>query len=57
VALISSARIDLDRAYVQAFRDGRTPDDPRIGPSASYGSDWLPAVYEWQVQQLAARTT
>lgn len=47
------ARIELDRAYVQALRDGHVPDDPRIGPSATFGKDWLPAVYEWQRQQLA----
>jgi glyoxylase-like metal-dependent hydrolase (beta-lactamase superfamily II) len=49
------ARIDLDRAYVQALRDSRTPDDPRIGPTATYGKDWLPAVYEWQRDQLAKK--
>ncbi|TFV64914.1 UNVERIFIED_ORG: MBL fold metallo-hydrolase [Bacillus sp. AZ43] len=48
------ARIDLDRAYVHALRDGRVPDDPRIGPSATYGQDWLPSVYEFQVQRLAS---
>jgi glyoxylase-like metal-dependent hydrolase (beta-lactamase superfamily II) len=47
------ARINQDRAYVQALRHGDTPDDPRIGPSATFGKDWLPAVYEWQHQQLA----
>lgn len=47
-------RIDLDRAYVQALRDGRDPDDPRVGPSAPL--DWLPAVHEWQVQALAERS-
>ncbi|RIQ10836.1 MBL fold metallo-hydrolase [Jiangella rhizosphaerae] len=50
------ARIDQDRAYVHALRDGRAPDDPRIGPSATFGKDWLPAVYEWQRQQLAGRS-
>ena len=45
-------RIELDRAYVQALRDGHAPDDPRIGPLATYGKDWLPGVYEWQRQQL-----
>jgi glyoxylase-like metal-dependent hydrolase (beta-lactamase superfamily II) len=45
-------RIGLDRAYVHALRDGQVPDDPRIGPAATYGSDWLPGVYEWQAQQL-----
>ena len=47
------ARIELDRAYVQALRDGHAPDDPRIGPSATFGNDWLPGVYEWQRQHLA----
>ena len=47
------ARIDHDRAYVQALRDGHAPDDPRIGPSATFGKDWLPALSEWQVRQLA----
>ncbi len=47
------ARIELDRAYVQALRDGQAPDDPRIGPSATFGKEWLPGVYEWQLQQLA----
>lgn len=35
------ARIDRDRAYVLDLREGRAPDDPRIGPSASpAGSGW-----------------
>ena len=29
------ARIEQDRAYVQALRDGGVPDDPRVGPSAT----------------------
>jgi len=49
------ARIELDRAYVQALRDGHAPDDPRIGPSATFGKDWLPGVHEWQLQQLAQK--
>ena len=49
------ARIELDRAYVQALRDGHAPDDPRIGPSATFGKDWLPGVYEWQVEALAKK--
>ncbi len=48
-------RIALDRAYVQALRDGHAPDDPRIGPSATFGYDWLPGVYEWQRQQFEQR--
>jgi glyoxylase-like metal-dependent hydrolase (beta-lactamase superfamily II) len=49
------ARVELDREYVQALRAGHAPDDPRIGPSATFGKDWLPGVYEWQRQQLAQR--
>jgi glyoxylase-like metal-dependent hydrolase (beta-lactamase superfamily II) len=49
------ARIEQDRAYVHALRDGHAPDDPRIGPSATFAKDWLPGVYEWQRQQLAGR--
>ena len=47
------ARIKQDRAYVHALGDGHAPDDPRVGPSATFGKDWLPGVYEWQLQQLA----
>jgi glyoxylase-like metal-dependent hydrolase (beta-lactamase superfamily II) len=46
------ARIALDRAYVEALRDGRVPDDPRVGPSATFGTDWLPGIHEWQAEQL-----
>lgn len=45
------ARINQDRAYVQALRDGGVFDDPRVGPSATL--DWLADVHEWQRQQLA----
>jgi hypothetical protein len=47
------ARIEQDRAYMLALRDGHAPDDPRIGPAATFGKDWLPGVYEWQRQRLA----
>lgn len=47
------ARIEQDRAYVVALRDGGVPDDPRVGPSAPL--DWLPDVHRWQLQQLARR--
>jgi len=46
------ARIELDRAYVQALRDGRDPGDPRLEPSAPNG-EWLPGVHDWQRQQLS----
>jgi glyoxylase-like metal-dependent hydrolase (beta-lactamase superfamily II) len=47
------ARIDQDRAYVQALRDAGVPGDSRVGPSAAY--DWVPGVHERQLQQLARR--
>jgi glyoxylase-like metal-dependent hydrolase (beta-lactamase superfamily II) len=47
------ARIDQDRAYVHALRDAHVPNDPRVGPSATYGKDWLPGVHARQLQQLA----
>jgi len=50
------ARIDQDRAYVHALRDAGVPSDPRIGPSATYGKDWLPGVHERQLQRLAQRS-
>jgi glyoxylase-like metal-dependent hydrolase (beta-lactamase superfamily II) len=47
------ARIEQDRAYVHALRDGGAPGDPRVGPSATY--DWVPGVHERQVHQLVQR--
>jgi glyoxylase-like metal-dependent hydrolase (beta-lactamase superfamily II) len=49
------ARIDQDLAYVHALRDAGVPGDPRVGPSATFGKDWLPGVHERQLQQLARR--
>jgi glyoxylase-like metal-dependent hydrolase (beta-lactamase superfamily II) len=45
-------RIDQDRAYIEALRDRREPDDPRIGSSAKTGWEWLSDVHERQVQSL-----
>ena len=50
------ARIDQDRAYVHALRDAGAPGDPRVGPSATFGKDWLPGVHERQLQRLAQRS-
>jgi glyoxylase-like metal-dependent hydrolase (beta-lactamase superfamily II) len=47
-------RIERDRAYVRALRDGREPDDPRIGPSAAPGWEWVSDLHHGQVQRLAA---
>jgi len=49
------ARIDQDRAYAHALRDAHVPSDPRVGPSATYGKDWLPGVHARQLQRLARR--
>jgi glyoxylase-like metal-dependent hydrolase (beta-lactamase superfamily II) len=49
------ARIELDRAYVQALRDGGVPDDPRVGPSAKPGWEWVSDVHAGQLQQLAKK--
>jgi glyoxylase-like metal-dependent hydrolase (beta-lactamase superfamily II) len=49
------ARIDQDRAYVHALRDGHVPSDPRVGPSAAPGWDWVGGVHERQLQHLAQR--
>jgi glyoxylase-like metal-dependent hydrolase (beta-lactamase superfamily II) len=50
------ARIDQDRAYVHALRDADDLSDPRIGPSAKDGWDWVAGVHERQLQHLAQRS-
>jgi len=47
------ARIELDRAYVLALRDGHAPDDPRIGPSAKPGWEWVSDIHAGQAQSFA----
>ncbi len=49
------ARIEQDRAYLHALRDAGAPGDPRVGPSATFGKNWLPGVHERQLQDLARR--
>jgi len=49
------ARIEQDRAYLHALRDGRAPDDPRIGPSAKDGWGWVAGLHEQQLAWLRAR--
>ncbi len=46
------ARIELDRAYLLALREGRDPDDPRLGPSAKPGWEWVSDIHEGQAQRL-----
>jgi glyoxylase-like metal-dependent hydrolase (beta-lactamase superfamily II) len=49
-------RIERDRAYVLALRDGREPDDPRIGDAAEPGWEWVSGLHQGQVQRLAGKT-
>jgi glyoxylase-like metal-dependent hydrolase (beta-lactamase superfamily II) len=49
-------RIEQDRRYVQALRDSDAVSDPRIGPSAGDGWDWVADVHEGQLQRLAQRS-
>jgi glyoxylase-like metal-dependent hydrolase (beta-lactamase superfamily II) len=50
------ARIDQDRAYVHALRDTHVPGDPRVGPPAAHGWEWVGGVHERQLQGLARRS-
>jgi glyoxylase-like metal-dependent hydrolase (beta-lactamase superfamily II) len=49
-------RIERDRAYVLALRDGHVSNDPRVGPSAKPGWEWVSDVHEGQLQGLAERS-
>ena len=49
------ARIDQDRAYVDALRDAHVPSEPRVGPSAKSGWEWVSDVHAGQLQGLARR--
>ncbi len=49
------ARIEQDRAYVHALRDAQVPDDPRIGPSAKPGWEWVNDIHEGQAKSVAER--
>ena len=48
------ARIDQDRAYVEALRDGREADDPRV-VSPPPGWEWVADIHVGQVASLARR--
>ncbi|MGI8334415.1 MBL fold metallo-hydrolase [Actinomadura scrupuli] len=50
------ARIDQDRAYLHCVRDGRALSDPRVGPSAKPGWEWVSDVHNGQAQRLARRS-
>lgn len=46
-------RIALDRAYVEALRDGREVVDPRYGPDADPDWQWVGFIHESQVAAVA----
>lgn len=46
------ARIEQDRAYVLALRHGHVPADPRVGPSAKPGWEWVRDVHAGQLRRL-----
>jgi glyoxylase-like metal-dependent hydrolase (beta-lactamase superfamily II) len=50
------ARIERDRAYVLALRDAHVLSDPRVGPSAKPGWEWVSDVHNGQAQRLARRS-
>ncbi|MCX4671104.1 MBL fold metallo-hydrolase [Streptomyces sp. NBC_01381] len=47
------ARINQDRAYLHALRDAHVPSDPRLGPSAKPGWEWVNDIHEGQRRRLA----
>jgi glyoxylase-like metal-dependent hydrolase (beta-lactamase superfamily II) len=47
-------RIDDDRTYVAVLGEGRDPHDPRVGPSATYGRDWLPGEHQRQLRFVSS---
>jgi glyoxylase-like metal-dependent hydrolase (beta-lactamase superfamily II) len=50
------ARVEQDRAYVLALRDGHAPSDPRVS-SPRPGWEWVSDVHDGQVQRLVAGGT
>ncbi len=50
------ARIERDRAYVLALREGHGSGDPRVGPSAKPGWEWVSDVHDGQARRLARRS-
>ncbi|GHB07264.1 MBL fold metallo-hydrolase [Streptomyces tendae] len=49
-------RIDQDREYLHALRDGRAPDDPRLGSSVEPGWEWVNDIHEGQAARMARRS-
>ena len=49
------ARIERDRAYLHALRDGVEPDDPRLGPDVPEGWEWVRDIHAAQARGVAQR--
>jgi glyoxylase-like metal-dependent hydrolase (beta-lactamase superfamily II) len=47
------ARIEQDRAYVVCLNEGKDAGDPRVGPEAKPGWEWVSDLHEGQAQRLA----
>lgn len=50
------SRVETDRAYVQELQQGCEPADPRVGPLATYGQDWLVGEHQRQVRHVTRRS-
>ncbi|NCT92572.1 MBL fold metallo-hydrolase [Cellulomonas sp. APG4] len=48
------ARIELDRAYLDALTTGRMPDDPRLGPAVAPGWEWVGFIHEGQAERFGS---
>ncbi|WP_426185454.1 MBL fold metallo-hydrolase [Microbacterium sp. TWP3-1-2b2] len=48
-------RIDLDRTYVHALRDGDPSEDPRIGSGAQPGWEWVASIHDGQREKFGKR--
>ncbi|MFF0699472.1 MBL fold metallo-hydrolase [Streptomyces tendae] len=58
VALADQVRVRIgqDREYLHALRDGRAPDDPRLGSSVEPGWEWVNDIHEGQAARMARRS-
>jgi glyoxylase-like metal-dependent hydrolase (beta-lactamase superfamily II) len=48
------ARIDQDRTYVEALRDGNEATDPRV-TSPKKGWEWVAGIHSWQAQTITQK--
>jgi hypothetical protein len=51
------ARVEADRRYIHALRDGVDPADSRLAPDATYGRDWLPDVHKSNMELVSQRAS